>query len=333
MRTCPYCGSQISDGDPFCMKCGAYIKDQGQQQSTQQQTYNQQPYQAQQPYYGQSGPKKANWLPVLLITVIVLIAAFAGVGLLSNLITDTSGSDHTMEYSWDYYYEDDKYIHYTYSLTVPADYYSKMETSTIARGGTQSDVHLETSQGTVYAVKEYIVVDKYITQVAKDLRAMFDRDRQSTIPSSADFASFIMAFVQGSITYQTDSEYTNKQYDEYWKYPLETLCDKKGDCEDTSILIAALLDASTKSSDPSGTYDGGIFLIPGHAMGAVKTTDVSEERKVSNERFGYYPIESTTNNKGSFDGYVIGSIAPEYYGDYFHIYTGYSTAYYGVTSL
>jgi len=50
---------------------------------------------------------------------------------------------------------------------------------------------------------------------------------------------FVIAFVQ-SLPYTEDDVAT--RWDEYPKYPVETLFDRGGDCEDTSILVAALLD-------------------------------------------------------------------------------------------
>lgn len=49
---------------------------------------------------------------------------------------------------------------------------------------------------------------------------------------------FATAFVQ-HLPYAVDSVTT--PYDEYPRYPFETLVDKVGDCEDTSILLASLL--------------------------------------------------------------------------------------------
>lgn len=51
--------------------------------------------------------------------------------------------------------------------------------------------------------------------------------------------NFVIAFVQ-SLPYTVDAETT--PYDEYPRYPVETLFDRGGDCEDTSILVAAILD-------------------------------------------------------------------------------------------
>lgn len=63
----------------------------------------------------------------------------------------------------------------------------------------------------------------------------------------------VVAFVQ-SITYQGDTS-------NYWKYPLETLADGNGDCEDKAILTAALLKEMG--------YDVAIIILPEHVAVAV----------------------------------------------------------------
>jgi len=55
-----------------------------------------------------------------------------------------------------------------------------------------------------------------------------------------DELHFIISFVQG-LRYTVDSETT--PYTEYPRYPIETLADKGGDCEDKSILLASILQA------------------------------------------------------------------------------------------
>ncbi len=52
-----------------------------------------------------------------------------------------------------------------------------------------------------------------------------------------EIVNLVVSFVQ-SLPYQYDSEIG---YNEYPKYPIETLVDGCGDCEDTSILMASLL--------------------------------------------------------------------------------------------
>ena len=52
-------------------------------------------------------------------------------------------------------------------------------------------------------------------------------------------AELALVFVQ-SFTYIGDN--VTEAADEYPRYPVETLVDREGDCEDTSILLAAILD-------------------------------------------------------------------------------------------
>ena len=53
---------------------------------------------------------------------------------------------------------------------------------------------------------------------------------------------FVLAFVQGW-PYTPDNVIPKYKYDEYPRYPIETIVDGGGDCEDTSILFAPLMKA------------------------------------------------------------------------------------------
>ena len=58
------------------------------------------------------------------------------------------------------------------------------------------------------------------------------------VSGDQEFAEYALAFVQGGIAYQADPP------DVEWPlYPMETLVDGEGDCEDTAILYASLLKA------------------------------------------------------------------------------------------
>ena len=59
--------------------------------------------------------------------------------------------------------------------------------------------------------------------------------------------------------YYTDDDLYGRS--EYWAYPLETLYNGGGDCEDTTFLCAALYEAAG--------YGAGVFMVPGHAFAAV----------------------------------------------------------------
>ena len=56
--------------------------------------------------------------------------------------------------------------------------------------------------------------------------------------SSHDEVNFVLAFVQ-SIPYKTDNESTS--YQDYPRFPVETLVDNVGDCKSHSILFATLM--------------------------------------------------------------------------------------------
>lgn len=57
--------------------------------------------------------------------------------------------------------------------------------------------------------------------------------------SRSELATRLLAFVQREITYVNDEESTG--YPEYGRFPLQTLVDRKGDCECKVILCCALL--------------------------------------------------------------------------------------------
>ncbi|MDD1689987.1 MAG: PEGA domain-containing protein [Methanoregula sp.] len=93
----------------------------------------------------------------------------------------------------------------------------------------------------------------------------------------------VVAFVQ-SITYQGDSDQANNQADDYWKYPIETLADGNGDCEDTAILAAALLKEMR--------YDVAVVILPEHAAVAVTCETCNGYYYPLNGR-RYYYLETT----------------------------------------
>ena len=311
MRYCPRCGAELREGDSFCNKCGL---DLSQVQRPSDVSGGQVPPREPSPIpQGIPAPQRRTvnvaWLAVLLITVILVSASVGGIYILTKDIPD-SEDDIKVTYTWK---ADNK--GYSYTLTIPRDDYRAMEKSRIDRTGTvSSDLYIvnnEKGSETVYGVKDYIVVDDNVRKVADDLKGIYD-DMYGSLLIKPEFAQFLAWFVQNAIDYQEDSSFGSA---EYWKYPLETLRDGKGDCEDGSILLAALLDASG--------YDGGVYLLPGHAMAAVSADSV--EHPYMNERFGYYPIETAYSAHTVTRD--IGEVSESYEFAYFHLYTGYVTSY------
>lgn len=103
----------------------------------------------------------------------------------------------------------------------------------------------------------------------------------------------IAAFVQDVIEYEYDDVSTGME--EYPRYPVETVYEKIGDCEDTSFLMASLL--------YEWGYEVGLLHLPGHLAVAIRTSDTysgGSYYEYNGHRYLY--IEST----GS--GFKIGEI-------------------------
>lgn len=77
--------------------------------------------------------------------------------------------------------------------------------------------------------------DAYIDTLVEKMKNAAQRARYTDLQT----VEFAAAFVQ-SLPYTVDS--VTSPYDEYPRYPAETLVDNGGDCEDTSILLASILD-------------------------------------------------------------------------------------------
>ena len=88
---------------------------------------------------------------------------------------------------------------------------------------------------------------------------------------------FVLAFVQQIITYEKDEG-------EYPKYPLETLTEAAGDCEDFAILAAALLHAMD--------YQTALPLSPATALGIAGATGVPGIH-ATHDGLDYYYCEMT----------------------------------------
>ncbi|MBN2489106.1 MAG: hypothetical protein JXA98_08765 [Methanosarcinaceae archaeon] len=112
-----------------------------------------------------------------------------------------------------------------------------------------------------------------------------------------DIPYIATAFVQ-SLPYVSDS--VSSGYDEYPRFPFETLFDGGGDCEDSSILLASLL------------YDMGygvsLILLPDHMAVGVKGDENMPGSYYEYEGTRYYYLETTNS------GWNVGVIPDEYKG-------------------
>lgn len=124
-----------------------------------------------------------------------------------------------------------------------------------------------------------------------------------------DTVCFAISFVQ-SLPYTSDAAGTG--YDEYPRYPIETLVDGGGDCEDTSILAAAILRAMG--------YGVVLLIFPetadtgGHCAVGLKGGEGITGTYWDYGSDKYYYLETTG------DGWEIGEIPEEYQQVSAHIY-------------
>ena len=95
-------------------------------------------------------------------------------------------------------------------------------------------------------------------------------------------ANVMLAFTQ-YIEYQYDSDSMGQ--DEYWKYPLETLFDECGDCEDTSFLFCAMAKA--------GGYDCAIIIYSGHMAAGIHVDGITGNGYYDYNNTRYYYSETT----------------------------------------
>lgn len=113
--------------------------------------------------------------------------------------------------------------------------------------------------------------------------------------SEYDNVMMVVTFVQ-SLPYTSDSVTTG--FDEYPRYPLETLVDNGGDCEDTAILTAALIREMG--------YGTVLIQLPRHMAVGVKCSDTFAGTYYQYKGSRYYYLETTG------EGYEIGQIPDEY---------------------
>ena len=187
---------------------------------------------------------------------------------------------------------------YSYDLNILySDYMAYVNTDCTRKSGTED-------QDRTYVTSS----DKYVKQLA-DSFTEFTKD--SSIWSDYMRMNFVLAFTQ-YIEYKSDTD--TKGVDEYWKFPLETLYEQNGDCEDTSILFCAIASAMG--------YKSAMLLFYGHMAAGVELADgsITENTKASDpfpeDDVNYYYCETTAT------GYNVGT-APtgyEYNGTYYCYY-------------
>lgn len=104
-----------------------------------------------------------------------------------------------------------------------------------------------------------------------------------------------ISFVQ-SLNYTSDLE--SSGYDQYPRFPYETLYENGGDCEDTSILSVAILQEMG--------YDAVLLELPEHMALGINCDTGNEGRSFEYEGSSYYYLETTGSD------WQIGEVPEEY---------------------
>lgn len=113
--------------------------------------------------------------------------------------------------------------------------------------------------------------------------------------SASENARNVVAFVQ-SLPYTSDSVTTG--YDEYPRYPVETLVDKGGDCEDSALLTAGILKEMR--------FGVVLLLLPTHMAVGVVCEEGMTGTYYTYKGSKYYYLETTAS------GWNIGEIPTEF---------------------
>ncbi|MCB0753506.1 MAG: hypothetical protein KDC52_18685 [Ignavibacteriae bacterium] len=119
----------------------------------------------------------------------------------------------------------------------------------------------------------------YLSQLAKQLK----EDADQLGYTGWKLAEYLTAFVQQNITYTKDPY--NYCFD-YPKFPIETLVEKSGDCEDSAILLVVLLKLFN--------FDAVLIQVPGHMAVGLACSNCSAYYNFEGKKYAY--IESTNSN-------------------------------------
>ena len=132
---------------------------------------------------------------------------------------------------------------------------------------------------------------KLVKQLADEIKSLCDQCGYGESETIRETANFVQ-----SIEYVDDM--TSTGYTDFPKYPLETLYDQRGDCEDSSILLGALL---------KELGYGCIFIeLPEHVAIGVKATDDAPGTYYDYNGSHYLYIETTNS------GWDIGTLPDDF---------------------
>jgi hypothetical protein len=228
--------------------------------------------------------KNRHFRFLLIISLAILIA----VPMFCSQPTSAQNTEYIEKYfAWEY-----DGLHWTWNISIPKDLYEEYKEVSVSRRTREGPAgygFLTTTQ------------DQYVRMLSNKL----NESATQMGYGSFDKVSFVLAFVQ-SLPYTSDN--VTQGYNEYPRFPIETLVDDGGDCEDTSVLFATLtliMGFGTVYFNPPNHYAVGI-------LGSGLRGTYWEHPQGSNKT--YYYCETTGNN------FKIGQLPLEFTGTSAYIY-------------
>ena len=321
MRRCPECGSLWDDTDSFCRRCGRTLSDSDWVD----------PNQASPQEQGRGG----SLITLLILALCVMLVVPMVTGFLNPVSPTPQHTDLDKSYSWTVpgITDPSTQAHtFSISLTIDEADLNAANSSTLPREGSA----FEQSSSTTHAVSEYVVVGRTVTKLCDALWKEYSDFLSSSTQNmqrygnAESFANYLLSFVSSAIEYE-DDVVTHGQ-GEYWCLPVESLYIGKGDCEDSSILLAAVYDCMstlTYQDDrvfaPADYITGAcIILMPSHAMAGVSLSSTVSDTSVFSVMKGgatYYFCETTA------PGWSIGGLHSDLYGANAQPFLGYVSTY------
>lgn len=141
------------------------------------------------------------------------------------------------------------------------------------------------------------VIDPFDDRVIEDIASAIDAYAQRNSFSDDSRVEFATQFVQ-HLEYVPDDVST--PYNDYPRYPVETLVHRGGDCEDASILLASILQALGE--------EVGLLRLPGHLQVGVVRDGSYPGAHYEHGGECYYVLEATGG------GWRLGEAPPEHEG-------------------
>ncbi len=224
----------------------------------------------------------------IILAIMVLILLFTS---LHIPYVRGSNSNNSREYVWTFLGEK-----YEINLSIPQSDYAFYK---VYPGG------YRISFNTTYLQYFLTPDDKYLRKLAFDLRGISKNESFDNLSE----INLVLSFVQETIKYEDD--YATTGFVDYYKFPIETLVEGGGDCEDKSMLLATLLHILG--------YDVILFTMSivnenvGHVAVGIHLKDIDYKNPLSSYLHDfyyyngkkYYYMESTSNETLLIGGYSI----------------------------